>query len=607
MTTSTHTWQQKASVLRYVVPFYLKNENNESESSYSLYETACNRIDQDNRWTDQNALLVQEDLYEHIVAQMSPQVKGFGRSWLLALPKNGKHASFSFLVSDNQALHFDMINAGIFLFSTAIGFLWYEITPKTPSKDFPIEMLLQFQNRFKELAHSNARLVENGLAPNNPQLIDKRLKYIPINDWDEFQHHDSQDSLNPVELLYIKSNPDGKNVKNDTVRSISRQRLADLIKQYGLSWTLTGTGTEPQLSIAQVQTGSEEMEYRLYPTFRPASLICSSLPAPVRNAMQFFSNVTRNDLGLDGYRLEPGRPDKALPFCYLQADFTDREELQQLACRLSKGYHDHYHLSQSMWNNCIELFDNAFCHAGREGCAYVNSLENATLPFFGSGFQFRFRSAYFLLYILALHQHYGLLYYSRKIALELSSDPSEYMCCGAVTDQMESLVLEINTFLMKSEYSSVSNIQHHNTFYQHLRQQMAIEADVASMKNGLESLTEIQRNYRDQQEHLTETELAHAEQQSDRKMQRALGLLSVLTLFSALGDSQASISGIITQFQAVIMPGNLVADLLPLAGTIGLWGVVGYVGAKAIRLYVGSSREKIAVANEKVRLPGKKD
>lgn len=600
MTISAHTWQQKASVLRYVVPFYLKNENNESESSYSLYETACNRIDQDNRWTTQNALLVQEDLYEHIVAQMSPQVKGFGRAWLLETPKNGKHASFSFLVSDNQALHFDMINAGLFLFSTAIGFLWYEITPKTSSKDFSIEMLLQFQNRFKELAHSNARLVENSLAPNNPQLTDKRLKYIPITDWDAFQHHDSQDSLSPVELLYIKSNPDGKNVKNDVVRSISRQRLADLIKQYGLSWTLTGTGTEPQLSIAQVQTDSEEMEYRLYPTFRPANLICSSLPSTVRNAIQYFSNVTRNNLGFDGYRLEPAQPDKALPFCYLQADFSDRDELQQLACRLSKGYHDHYHLSKSMWNNCIELFDNAFCHAGREGCAYVNSSENATLPFFDSGFQFRFRSAYFLLYILALHQHYGLLYYARKIALELSSDPNEYMCCGTVANQMESLVLEINTFLMKSEYSSVSNIQHHNTFYQHLRQQMAIEADMASLKNGLESLTEIQRNYRDQQEHITETALAHAEQQRDRKTQYALGLLSLLTLFSAFGDSLASVTGFVTQIQELFfVPGNFIADAANFVGTFAFWGVVGCVGWNAYRLFKSSSHEHIDPSKDK--------
>ena len=102
MTTSANTWQQKASVLRYVVPFYLKNESSESESSYSLYEATCDRLDHDERWTDEGALQVEEDLYEHIVAQMSPQVKGFGRAWLLEIPKNGKHASFSFLVSDKS-------------------------------------------------------------------------------------------------------------------------------------------------------------------------------------------------------------------------------------------------------------------------------------------------------------------------------------------------------------------------------------------------------------------------------------------------------------------------------------------------------------------------
>ncbi len=600
MTTSRHTWQQKASVLRYVVPFYLTNKTGEPQSSYALYETACNEIGQDKRWTNQDALLVQEDLYEHIVAQMSPQAKGFGRSWLLELPKNGKLASFSFLVSDHQALHFDMTNAGIFLFSTAIGFLWYEITARTPSKDFPIEMLLQFQNRFKELAHSNARLVENGLAHNNPKLTDKRLRCIPIPDWNAFQACDTQDASSFVEMRYIKSSADGQNVRNDTVRKINRQRLAELIDQYRLSWQLTGTDTEPQLTIAQVQTSSGDMEYRLYPMFRPTSLICSSLPSTVHSAMRYFSSVARNNLDLDGYRLAPTWPDKALPFCYLQTDSSDRNELQQLACRLSKGYHDHYHLSQSMWNDCIELFDNAFCHAGREGCAYVNSQENAGLPFFGSGFQFRFRGTYFLLYILALHQHYGLLYYSRKIALELSPDPSEYMCCGAVADQMESLVLEINTFLMKSEYSSVSNIQHHNTFYQHLRRQMAIEADMASLQNGLESLTEIHRNYRDQQEHLIETKLAHADQQRDRKIQYALGLLSLLTLFSAFGDSLASVTGIVAQVHELFfVSGNAVVDAVNLAGTLGFWCVVGCVGWNAYRLFKGSSHEQIDLTSTK--------
>ena len=77
------------------------------------------------------------------------------------------------------------------------------------------------------------------------------------------------------------------------------------------------------------------------------------------------------------------------------------------------------------------------------------------------------RRDYFMIYILLLYQLYSLIHFSEKIEYELSADAKDYLRAPeAYNLKLKEIQAEINTFLLKSVHTSVSQMQTQNDFYQ---------------------------------------------------------------------------------------------------------------------------------------------
>lgn len=565
---------QEKSVLRYVLPFYLNTALGQGDG-FELYQKACACFDKDENWLRDDMQHVQEDLYAHILQQYANEDPyALGHSWKYA-PLQGKmRINCQFVPPKGEMIPLAVTDAGVILFASGVGFLWYEICFRDSKRAYTARELLLLQNKIKEQGHGMSCIVSDDLARYNPNMVDKKAKYIPVTNWEALKHTSNSDGLGVKVSLAQKNR----------ACTLDAQLLQEIITANGLSWEIRQNTTEPKLAAVCIELANGTTEYRLYPVQPLSGKLMGAMPSGMQHMVACFAKVTRQHTDTYGCSTTVSVPDKALPFCYIQSDESDPEALKQLACLFSKGYHADYQLPQSMWAASFELLGGVHSYASCEGCACVHQNAKNSAEFLTVGIQNRFRNAYFILYLMVLHQHYGLLNYARRIAVELSARPKDYLDDERMGFGLDRLLLEINTFLMKSEVSSVSYIQHHNVFYTRLREQINIAEDVRSLKDGLDALTEIQQNYHDKQKNLAERKEAQEEGKRDKLIQQALGWLSALTLASALGDSYATIDGAFTLFSDIkqngINAGNLLSTLL----TGAAWIVVGVIGMKALRI-----------------------
>ena len=189
------------------------------------------------------------------------------------------------------------------------------------------------------------------------------------------------------------------------------------------------------------------------------------------------------------------RPDLALLCSYMVYDHADRRALKEAAYRLARGYDEKYLISDGMLEDCPELFDNIYYCSTLEGSAVAVGHNPVNEGFFVKNMEAP-RRTYAFLYLYALYQHYSLIAFTTKISKELPSDTDDYLGGSGYAGKMERLIVDINTFLMKSDLATVSNIQHHNQFYANCRRALSIEEDKQSLQSGFENLEKMQAGLR---------------------------------------------------------------------------------------------------------------
>ena len=64
-------------------------------------------------------------------------------------------------------------------------------------------------------------------------------------------------------------------------------------------------------------------------------------------------------------------------------------------------------------------------------------------------------------------------------------------------DELESLNGQINLFLVKSVYESVSNVHHQNGVYRYGKTELCIEEDIQSLTVGLDALKDMEKEKRE--------------------------------------------------------------------------------------------------------------
>lgn len=284
---------------------------------------------------------------------------------------------------------------------------------------------------------------------------------------------------------------------------------------------------------------------------------------------------------MSGSCLKNGKkcPDKALIFNYVllqqQEDISD-QQLEKTAFWLANGYTQNYRPSPQALAECIHPFEDVSLYASRSGCGYYAAVNEGNHAFFTGNFNDSIRKDYFILYLLVLYQSFSLMHFSHICSMDFPSDPSLYNESAEIGAQLDALVLELNTFLMKGMHSSVSSVQHHNDFYNYLTTRLMIREDIESIKIGTDALVEIQHARQERAEAKLQEAANEAEKQRDRRQNIALAVLSLFSLFAVFQDIHALYWNIIS-----LKPGEILREI----GS-GSWQLLGEVIAYAMVLFI---------------------
>jgi hypothetical protein len=171
-------------------------------------------------------------------------------------------------------------------------------------------------------------------------------------------------------------------------------------------------------------------------------------------------------------------PDKALLYSFVIQKDAEGKDMLPFLYWLGKGYTDSYLLPDSYFESpelvTLEPFQNSIWHACMEGCAQMICCRDGEkrAAFFETTYIKRLET-YFYIYILVLHQYYGLLKLDEGIS-KLPNDISGYNQKGA-RKQLKEYRQKLNFFLMNSVFLRVSHVTHHNMYYDYLRQAYGLE------------------------------------------------------------------------------------------------------------------------------------
>lgn len=355
----------KKSVIRYAVPFYFDNRC--GAPANDSYKELCRSLDESPVWLSDSMPREERDTFDYICRSVLSDADdtGIGRSWNYDFKNKRLMFRYDSGKTGTGCQYWQIEKAGIYLFRTNIGFIWYEIV-QSKNQTVPVEAdeFASFQNRFKELCRRDTCF----------------------------------------ELFIPKTSKDGE----DT-----------------------------------------------YEPFSPGKWICGLL-RPLSDGIRFMNAVVSGNEEM---------PDKALIFNYVlfDGDAMPEDQLRKMACLLANGYTDKYRIHHTVLNDVLEPFEDTCWYASRGGCGYFTCV-NEDNNVFRNGLETRIRSDYFFIYILALYQSYSLLNYLRRMTTEHSADPEKYLKLSEEGDSLGRFVAELNTFLMKGMYTSVSSVQHQNDF-----------------------------------------------------------------------------------------------------------------------------------------------
>lgn len=247
--------------------------------------------------------------------------------------------------------------------------------------------------------------------------------------------------------------------------------------------------------------------------------------------IDFFAE--RSNVLYDGTKQHPRRvPDKALIFNYIlyEADNVN----SNISYYLTKGYKLTYRKPDNIEDKMILPFNNIIWYACREGAGYYVYCDEKNKTFLTRDMPHRFMSEYFLIYMLILNSAYTVISFSERIGHELPSDARSYMSPDMYIDMLgimpkkkkaiyeleakiTALITEINVFAAKNVYSSVSYVEHQNTFFEYLMEVYKTEKSISSLLSGVGALRDI-LNSIIRNEQLENDGLEHMKWQNERKI-----------------------------------------------------------------------------------------
>ena len=192
-------------------------------------------------------------------------------------------------------------------------------------------------------------------------------------------------------------------------------------------------------------------------------------------------------------------PDKALLFQYLFIEQTTDQERNNIVFRIANGYDEKYNAPDDIDENLYKPFGNTCFYISKAGMACVVKNADSNETFFDGQFREKYVRDYFFIYMLLAYQSYSCAHYSRLLT-KLPADEELFNKQLMYAEKLESLNGEINLFLVKSVFESVSNIHHQNGVYRFGKSALCIEEDIRSLTIGLGALEEMVKDKHKQKE-----------------------------------------------------------------------------------------------------------
>ncbi len=189
-------------------------------------------------------------------------------------------------------------------------------------------------------------------------------------------------------------------------------------------------------------------------------------------------------------------PDRALLYQYLFIGESNTQERNNLVFRIANGYDKKYNVLGDVDKQLYMPFENISYCVSKSGMACVVTNTDTNEIYFKNQFGGRYIRDYFFIYLLLCYQSYSCAHYSRLLT-KMPADAELFNGKGKYLDKLESLNSQINLFMVKSVFGSVSNVQHQNGVYRYGKNELCVEEDIQSLTVGLGALREMERDKRD--------------------------------------------------------------------------------------------------------------
>lgn len=480
---------------RFTVPFRIKDSYydvvKDLSKSGGLWESAVGNDDG----------RIEQDIFESVrglITDCSDTDFNIGRRFKYRSPENGTVLKCVYHSPKNDRIEFDISDAGVMVFKSDIGFLWYEVSLTNIGTD----EFTMFINEFKELSY-------------------KRLSAA-----DKFRN-------NAIPLSYI----DDEN------------------RQKGL---LTG------------------------------HWINAVLLKDIKDRIAYFSN---RECYIDGSLI----PDKAVIFNYAVCPAENASDsIDPFIYHTTNGFNLKYKAPKNFADMCFKPFENVTCYMTTNGCSYFGIYDDSNKSFFTRTMKEKIMQDYYLMFILVLHQYFGILNFNLCInstcpfcAVDKNGSDNE----AEFLDILDRLSSGINIFVTKSFFPSVSHIYHQNEFYYYLQERTGIKRNLENLTIGLDSMRNMQAGFIRQREDELEKEENSRRSRADEKISIAFSLLSILTIVSAITDGDAAMD-ILAKFFGMSEKAVAVSKLAAFVILVVISAVVIAAAAFSVINYLRSYKNK---------------
>lgn len=522
-------------MMRYIVPFYFDG----------AYEEVCRKLSEaSDEWEpgQVSCRYVYRHIYQTVNSAKGEKEKQ-GGVWR----QNRQSAKINLWLKlrENEARYASISDSGIYLFRTGIGLFWYEMDFK--DTELPVDTLIEYEDQLQTFGlnkrehfiyrvagkksfivsdHPNLKEENSGKEEEKQPVLQIREEKAPI-------------TGQLIEVYHRVPALSGKNV----------YLCADFEKH--TETPVLEKKENERIDFCLTRLEQNESEVKAYISFREIESF--SIPQWMNEKLQilgcgiFFYMMG----GIKSKRgkkrqCETNGPQRALLYNYFtfeqeaEAQSDEGQRKQMLLDRadfLTAGHNKNFLRSPDVSEYVYQPFKDAYWYVSNSGCGCYVYKNEENRHYLKTNLSDNVRRDYFMIYILLLYQLYSLIHFSEKIEYELSADAKDYLKAPeAYNLKLKEIQAEINTFLLKSVHTSVSQMQTQNDFYQFAKKNLRLREEIQSLTAGVDFLEELLETQEEQRRQEKENAELLQRQQEEDKLSVGVAVLSLLAILSAFAD-----------------------------------------------------------------------